>query len=72
MVSKEPNFIDDQKKTSGVKNLNFPNGLLTEPLCSKTRKNVRFLASHGVLSQRAKINSFYNFVERASEQSAEI
>ena len=26
MVSKEPNFID-QKKTSGVKNLNFPNGL---------------------------------------------
>ena len=21
-------FIDDQKKTSGVKNLNFPNGLL--------------------------------------------
>ena len=43
-------FIDDQKKTSGVKNLNFPNGLL--------RKTQTLLSEHNVFKSE-KICNFW-------------
>ena len=34
-------FIDDQKKTSGVKNLNFPNGLLRKTQTLLSASNLK-------------------------------
>ena len=45
-------FIDDQKKTSGVKNLNFPNGLLrkTQTLFSNLKKYAKNCINDVVLT----------------------